>query len=323
MEDKETHHEAAPLHQPHDKLFKSTFSNLPEAVGLLSNHLPALLAKQLDFSKLESIPQSFIDEEFKHTESDLLFSIPIKDQENKIQIYILLEHQSTEDSQISLRLLRYMTRIWKRFQDQHANQPLPVVFPLVLAQGSKKWKTTTKFKNLFNLPKPQEGLLLSYLPQFEFHLIQLAEIPYPKIKGTPDGILILTALKAQPVKELMSDWLWGRLINEVSPNTAIMLIRYIIDQEDVDKKTLLNRINGIQKPLIREHTMTVAEQLRQEGYESAKLEVSRTTLQRLLFRKYGALPEWVIEKISIADLTEIESFLERVVDDIYLEELLS
>lgn len=323
MEDKETHHEAAPLHQPHDKLFKSTFSNLPEAVGLLSNHLPALLAKQLDFSKLESIPQSFIDEEFKHTESDLLFSIPIKDQENKIQIYILLEHQSTEDSQISLRLLRYMTRIWKRFQDQHANQPLPVVFPLVLAQGSKKWKTTTKFKNLFNLPNPQESLLLSYLPQFEFHLIQLAEIPYPKIRGTPDGILILTALKAQPVKELMSDWLWGRLINEVSPNTAIMLIRYIIDQEDVDKKTLLNRINGIQKPLIREHTMTVAEQLRQEGrqegYESAK----RSTLKRQLIRKYGTLPQWAEQKISDSKLPKVEIWFDRVLDNISLEELLS
>lgn len=330
----------ATLHQPHDKLFKGTFGNIPEAVGMLRNHLPKWLAKQLSFTKTERTPHSFIDERFKHKESDLLFSIPLLNG-TRILIYVLIEHQSSEDPKISLRLLTYMTRAWEEFLNENPGKPLPIIFPLVIAQGSKPWKTPPEFKHLFDLPEDLPSELLCHIPLFQFYLMQLVDIPYPKIKGTPDGILVLTALKAQPLKELMSDWLWEKGFQNISPNTLTMVLHYIIDQGDIDINTFFDKIEAIHQPPAKERAMTIAEQLRQQGYERAqrehltiaeqlkdlgrkegKQEEKLKTLHQLLTRKYGTLPQWAEQKLAEADYLQVENWIDRIFNEVTLEQML-
>lgn len=346
----------ASLHQPHDKLFKGTFGNIPEAVGLLRNHLPKWLSTQLDFAQTQRVPHSFIDERLKHKESDLLFSIPLLSG-TRILIYVLIEHQSSEDPKISLRLLTYMTRAWETFINENPGKPLPIIFPLVIAQGNKPWKTSPEFKHLFDLPKDLPPELLRHIPLFEFYLMQLVNIPYPKLKGTPNGILVLTALKAQPLKELMSDWLWEQGFQNISPHIFTMVLHYIIDQGDIDINTFFDKIEAIHQPPAKEHAMTIAEQLRQqgrqEGYELAqrehltiaeqlrqqgyeraqrehraiaeqsRQEGSLKTLRQLLTHKYGTLPQWAEQKLADADYLQIESWTHRIFNEIPLEQMLA
>ena len=51
----------SPLHQPHDKLVKSTFSDPDNARAFLQAHLPRKLARLIDWTSLTLVSGSFID----------------------------------------------------------------------------------------------------------------------------------------------------------------------------------------------------------------------------------------------------------------------
>ena len=184
-----------PLHQPHDKLVKSTFSDPDNARAFLESHLPRKLARRIDWKSLTLVSGSFIDPEFAATSSELLFTAKIDGQ--PAFLYILFEHQNQEDPLIGLRLLTYMVRIWN---DYLRNNPsvtkLPPILPLVLAQDNKPWKSSTRFADLIDIPEGA-GEMKKHIPDFEFQLVELFRMPFEKILGTPMGILTLRALKAE------------------------------------------------------------------------------------------------------------------------------
>jgi predicted transposase YdaD len=193
----------SPLHQPHDKLVKSTFSDPDNARAFLQAHLPRKLARRIDWSSLSLVSGSFIDPEFAATSSDLLFTAQIDG--HLAFLYILFEHQNQEDPLIALRLLSYMVRIWS---DHLRNNPgattLPPILPLVLAQDNKPWKSSTRFADLIDIPRGA-GDIKKHIPDFEFQLVELFRMPFEKILGTPMGILTLRALKAEKLQALLDD----------------------------------------------------------------------------------------------------------------------
>lgn len=68
-------------HQPHDKIFKWTFSQKEAAVALFKAYLPERLTRHLDLRGAELIPATFIDEQLRGSESDLLYRIPCQGKE--------------------------------------------------------------------------------------------------------------------------------------------------------------------------------------------------------------------------------------------------
>ena len=117
------------MHQPHDKLFKAGFSDPETTARFLRSQLPPALTAAIDWSSLRLEPGSFLDSQFRQSESDLLFHARAGGQ--AIAIYLLFEHQTTEDRHIALRLLRYMVRIWETHLKQETGAPLPVIVPVV------------------------------------------------------------------------------------------------------------------------------------------------------------------------------------------------
>jgi predicted transposase/invertase (TIGR01784 family) len=143
--------ENEPLHQPHDKLFKLGFSDPATAAAFLREHIPARISEALDWDALELLPGSFIDPRFRAHESDLLFAAPMSG--HAARIYLLFEHQTTEDKLIALRLMRYMVSVWERHLADSPGGPLPVILPVVLAQNDREWKLRPEFGALFSLPE--------------------------------------------------------------------------------------------------------------------------------------------------------------------------
>jgi hypothetical protein len=89
-----------------------------------------------------------------------------------------------------------MLRIWEEF---HRNHPeagkLPMIVPVVLAQNSRPWDLQHDFGSLFDLPPDLEDESRWFIPDFQ--LVQLTELAFEKIVGTPAGILVLRTLKAE------------------------------------------------------------------------------------------------------------------------------
>src|SRR4051794_37532008 len=114
---------ADPIHQPHDKLFKKTFGHPDSAAALFQAYLPESLARHLDFTAAVLEPGSFIDAEFQAAESDLLYSVPLREHTRGAFVYFLFEHQSTEDVRLAFRLLSYEVKIWQNWLQDHPALP--------------------------------------------------------------------------------------------------------------------------------------------------------------------------------------------------------
>ena len=283
------------IHHAHDKLFKAGFSDPSTAAAFLQSQLSPAIVSRIDWLRLQLQPGSFIDSQFRASESDLLFSAPLAGRPSLL--YLLFEHQTTHDSLLPLRLLRYMVRIWENHLKAHDSDPspkLPVILPIVLAQNAEVWNIDPHFAKLLDIPPDLACDLQPHIPDFLFHFIQLAEIPFEDIRGTPAGILILRTMKAERLSQLLADPVWDEsLIVQLPRETFELLLRYIL-AADIDKTAFVNKVQAIQHSPTRHRAMTLAQQFRQEGrqegHQEGRLEgrqegeVSLTL--RLLRRKF-------------------------------------
>ena len=97
-----------PVNRPHDKLFRAVFGHAPEAAALLRAHLPDTLARDLQWSSLTLQDATFVDDELRGSESDLLFSVErTAGDQPPVWLYVLLEHQSKPSRWMPFRLLKY------------------------------------------------------------------------------------------------------------------------------------------------------------------------------------------------------------------------
>lgn len=90
---------------------------------LLKSFVHEGFVKHLDFSSMESLDKSFIDENFKKTESDKIYKIRYENRD--LFLYLLMEFQSTSDLTMPLRFLRYLLELSETYgKDRKA---LPVI----------------------------------------------------------------------------------------------------------------------------------------------------------------------------------------------------
>lgn len=158
---------------PHDRLFKSTFSQPEHAIELLRSLLPADIAQHLDFATLRVESGSFIDEKLRTRFSDLLFSIRIAGR--RAYLYVLCEHQSRTERFMCLRLLRYVTDIWTEHLKKHTRaRYLPVVIPIVVHHGKRGWTAPVGLRDLYDAPPEVVEAVLPFVPNFRFVLDDLA-----------------------------------------------------------------------------------------------------------------------------------------------------
>ena len=306
---------------------KATFSSPENARAFFQNHLPVELADALDWNSLALEPCSFIDPQFASSESDLLFHITL--QQSDAFLYLLFEHQSSEDPRMALRLLSYILRIWERFSQNHPPPAkLPAILPIVLAQGKRPWKTSTRLEDLIELPPSVAHILRPWQPALTYQLLELIRIPYEAFAGTPEGILTLRALKAEPMDELLSDPVWDEaLLFSISEGALERILRYILNA-DVSIPQLQERLSKIQTKPLQSKTMTLADRLREEG----KLEGEREGILRgkregqlravlhALEIRHGSYPEGIREAIeAIYDLERLEVLLESAIRSDSLE----
>ena len=148
----------------HDCGYKNFFSNPTTVKQLLTSFVNEDWVHNLDFDTLERMETSFVTDEFKEKESDLIYRVQVQDKE--VYIYILLEFQSTVDRFMALRMLRYITEFYQHLVKSQKLNTLPSVFPLLLYNGDKKWTAPVDIDTLIDGNIPVE-----YIPSFRYYKI--------------------------------------------------------------------------------------------------------------------------------------------------------
>src|SRR5918996_529656 len=131
---------AEEIHHPHDLMVRAVLSDLTEASSFLRAHLPDEVSQGLNWSTLRLAEGSFVDDDLRGSETDLLYEIERVSSQDTVWLYVLLEHQSTPDRWMRFRLLKYCCRIWEQsFRDQPEQRELRPIVPLVFYQGERSW----------------------------------------------------------------------------------------------------------------------------------------------------------------------------------------
>jgi len=292
---------------------------LPPA-AFLQAYLDAELVALVDWTSLHVEPGTFIDAQMKSSIADLLFTAKLHGEDT--HFYFLCEHQSSEDALMPLRVRSYMVRIWsEESQSMPGAARLTPIIPVVVAQDNKVWKTSTKFHDLFHLPPEKWEEVRAFMPDFQFRLLQLVELPFESIEGTPDGKLALRALKAQAVGELLGDAVWeASLLRMVSCEVLDYLIRYVWNQ-DVDKDGFCLRLRELPRTDINPETMTLAQKIREEGREEGREQGMRQAVWSLLEVRFETVPEGLREELAhINDMERLEALHRHAIRCVSLDE---
>jgi len=101
--------QAPPLHDFPDRAFRELLSDPSNLRDLIAALLPDIAAR-LDFSRREILPRTFLLDDWRRRESDLLVRLPWlpgAGEDPPLLVCLLIEHQSQPDSPMPLRTLLY------------------------------------------------------------------------------------------------------------------------------------------------------------------------------------------------------------------------
>ncbi|MGK5093659.1 Rpn family recombination-promoting nuclease/putative transposase, partial [Deltaproteobacteria bacterium TL4] len=256
------------IHNPHDKLFKTVFSDTKEAASFLQSYLPSDVVEKLNWNSLGLIDKAFIDEEFQASESDLLFQVETQNTQREVFVYLLFEHQSSPDKWVRFRLLKYMCRIWDNsFKEHPDQQTLKAIIPVVFYQGKSVWTASTEFLDLVE----HEGFNAVFIPQFAHFLMDQSGYGLEDFKGEIKAqiaqLLLRTSFHGQIKKALRR---FVRLLTQMEANEGIdyeiFFMIYLMNIEGVSVQEVQQTITQeAHSQKLGEKIMNAAEQLRIEG----------------------------------------------------------
>jgi predicted transposase/invertase (TIGR01784 family) len=182
---------------PHDAVFRRIFGVPANAASQLRAVLPEDLAARLDLGRLAPVPGTFVDDDLRWRHSDVLFTAPLDGRD--AFVYVLVEHQSSNDPLMAFRVLRYITRIWDQYErERPKTRRLPAVIPLVVYQGPGRWASPVRLLDLIDLAPADRQAVQAWLPRFEFLLDDLSRVSEDQLFGrklTPSATATLLLLK--------------------------------------------------------------------------------------------------------------------------------
>ena len=132
----------------HDKLFKKILENREQTAKFLDMVLGS--GKDITAKNLELYNKEFITDKFEKNETDIVYKV------TNINVYIIIEHQSTADRTMPYRVRRYKTALMdsviNKKEMKKASYKLPRIIAIVLYTGKQEWKN----KKLEDMQEPLE-----------------------------------------------------------------------------------------------------------------------------------------------------------------------
>ncbi|WPB81108.1 Rpn family recombination-promoting nuclease/putative transposase [Archangium violaceum] len=225
---------------PHDLFARFTFGHPERAAAALRAALPPHVVSEVDWSSLRREPGSVVDPELRETESDLLFTARLSEG-RPLLLYVLLEHQSSVDRWMALRMLRYVVRQVEHWREKHPEQTsLPVIIPLVMYHGPDgAWSAPRRVEELFDLPGEgvQRERWRALVPRFEYLLDDLTAERAEALMARPGpplarlAWLVLRYGRTDELAHRLPDWtdLFAQVHATPDGNEhLVVVIRYLI-----------------------------------------------------------------------------------------------
>jgi hypothetical protein len=290
-----------------------------------------------------------VDPELRETESDLLFSARLRSGQ-PLLLYVLLEHQSSVDSWMALRMLRYVVRQVERWRQEHPESArLPVIIPLVMYHGvDGVWTAPRRVEDLFDLPEEEEARerWRALVPRFEYLLDDLTAEREEALRarsGPPLARLAWLVLRYGRTEELarkLPDWV--ALFAQVEADAEgaehlVVLIRYLVWVGDAAVHTAARRVlhSVLDEQRAEELMGSWAEEMiergvqkglamgREEGLQQGLLRGRAESILRILTARGVHIDEEARQRIlTCTDMATLDRWFDRSLNATTLSEML-
>ena len=328
-----------------DRSARWLFQHWENVKGLLEI-LAADLAKLIDFQRLNQLNRSYIPDNLREQESDLVFRVPFRDGSEELEIYILIEHQSTVDPTMGFRLLFYMTHIWDAQRREWESNNVPKsqwrfrpILPIVYYTGTQKWNTPLTMQAVMDVP----DALSRFIPKYEALFLSVKETDVSVLTkpGNPFGWLLTVLQKEDASKEEMQAALRKAMsyidtLDETQAYQRRRAITYLLllimyrrpADERQEMESLIDRY--IQHPSDKEELELMAqtsveyfvEQGMKQGLEQGETSAKREVILKVLNARFDAVPESVANRItSIQNLSRLNSLFDHALTAQTLDEI--
>ena len=325
-------------------------------------HLEALLrivggeiADALDFDRVEQVNRSFISDELRPQESDMVFRVPFRSPTQtceEVIVYLLIEHQSRVDPSMGLRLLSYMVQIWmeERREWQEEKRPqsewrLTPILPIIFYTGKGEWKSPLSLTALMDIPE----VLTRFIPTFDALFLDVKATPPGELTqtGHPLGWL-LTVLQQEhaedpaAMRQALLDALTGlRDLQTEDPNQYTRAVLYLFllilhrrpeaEQQDLFGILTQDRTQNMEIVDMAASIIEISEQrgLQQgieqgieQGIAQGEIRGKQEALLKLLQHRFQSVPEAVMTRVrAVRSPVELDVLFEKSLTAESLEEL--
>ncbi|MEQ8350821.1 MAG: Rpn family recombination-promoting nuclease/putative transposase [Leptospiraceae bacterium] len=289
------------IQNPHDAFVRSVFQEKENAMDLIRSALPQDIVNRLDLASLDVIDASFVDEEQRQSQGDLLFSISLnpagghvsaeKESNRDLQIYCLIEHKSYLDPGIYMQLIEYLARIYRR-QWTTIRWFSPVI-PLVFYHGEKEWNLGNRLLEQMvqnsGLGGEDLEVLSRYIPDFGIELFNVRKIDPATLPVSEPVQLYLASvafIRDPGVFEHLIPYLERQgNIDDIGKKVEVVarVLQYIFNVQDVESGAVSEALKmaGFSTEESEGVMATTADKLRAEGKAEGKLEGKLEAARRM------------------------------------------
>jgi len=318
---------------PHDTLVYKIFSDPVLAAAELKAVLPQEIADEIAWDNLELEPQRFVTGNLDNRSLDLLFKTTIRNQ--GIRIRLLLEHSSYAKPFELLQTLQYQVRQWERDVQQKekpsTSQRLTPILTIILHHSETGWRGRTRFIDYFGLDDDLERLLRPYVVDFGIVLDDVSKVDTEGLMQRsvpPEVQIVLFALRyGRSGRQILDELpklapVLTVLLQE--PNGKLVLrvfFVYITRVAKVSEAQLRTLLQEFIEPQLDPEMVAVWTQF-EAGVKEGELKRARSTLQRLVVQRFGALSSAHVARLETASLDDLDAMTLRVLTAASVEEVL-
>ena len=226
----------------HDKIFRTILDKKENAVFIINKAVDA----KIKIDDIEKYKNSFVNKMFQNREADIVYKMKDKN------IFFLIEHQTKIDYSMPFRILEYEVAIMKSAIDENKintpNYKLPLVIPIVLYTGNKKWNAAEY------LQKSQETLRNIKEDVGRYNLIDINDLEEKELLEDDTFITKMMLIEKSKSKEEIIEKI-EKVIERTKENDESILtsiIKLVLKEKigDQEVERLINKIEGGNKEML-------------------------------------------------------------------------
>lgn len=314
----------AEVSNPHDALFKWAFGHVEDARTLLRSQVPRDLRDRIDWDSLRVVSGSFVDPALQDRHTDLLFCAQLEGVE--VLLYLLVEHQSRPDRWMPLRLVEYQLAVWRRWRRDHPrSHQLPIIIPIVVHHGERRWSAPTTLQALFEVPPDLIDGLRPHVLRQQLLLDDLASVTDEDLDRRALSAFADLSLRAlarmrhmNPSEVARELERWVRLGAHLAEAPSGLpklgaLLHYVAEVSEVEEEDLLDFARALEPPMEDDTVTTLAQRWMAQGREEGREEGRAELLLRMLTMKFHDLPVEVVARVRAGSASDIDRWSDRFV----------